>query len=571
MRNKTSSPVIHGAVAACSLFAVSILALLLLSSVSWASVSGGASAVRVHKQFVPTTNFDTTADFNFIAFLQNASNGGAPIILTPGYNPADLNQTLLTCAGNFTLNATAKGTWLNTTFSGNSPYPGAPCQCPYVSSNPPPLCPPYQTWPSSTLNNPIIWNTPTIMSCGAFNRELMDCMRISQRIDNTSGIWAAVDTSGVQLTTDYRIIGGQSYPGMWGRGAMVCNGTFNISISDGSTTTSTSYRASPGATSTLNLPSSGNYTISTSLRANECYGAIHKWNEWPGEINSCSQKYFALANAAGNAIPATTSGGNFNVVVANPTSCAAEFVNATPNRLEDLGSFPLPYNTTYEVSITVRNIQSDVYIQAESIELAPGAPYQWGVAEGNMPNGFHEPIAPLANKVLRINLTTPPNGTISGPVPIIIHFNSSTPLCNGANCTANLSLTLFNGTQDLVGLIVAPTDAAVGIPFTVEAITYNNGSSPTPRDTNTSVNLDGGMQYYPVPAGLNVTYLDANGLPVPPYVSRIYPFVCTFPHMATIIVDADWDVRLPEDSNRANNHAIAIINCGRSLICPDYT
>ena len=177
--------------------------------------------------------------------------------------------------------------------------------------------------------------------------------------------------------------------------------------------------------------------------------------------------------------------------------------------------------------------------------------------------------------MLRLTLTTPSIEPVKGPVPVVIQFSSSTLLCNGANCTSNLTVNLFSNTtgEDLAALAIAdPSIASVGDTVNLEAITYNNALTPTSTTTNTSVAItDASTDHYSVPQGLAPSiYPGPDGVhPDLPYVSRFYTYYCAYAHIASMEVHANFDGRMAE-SDYTNNDVIASIVCGEPSGCYDY-
>jgi len=559
-----------------------VLGLALLSASISASQSGATSWLTVHKTRPGvTSDFNTDAIFNYTVNLSNASAFGTSAILTPGIDPSDINGSvllngapspILVCPGNFTLRALSDGVWLNQSFASQSPYPGDPCLCPAMDANG--VCLSTNPWALTRLNS-ILWNFGPVV-CGSSQPSLMHCIQniASGYISRANTLWPLIPTNNVQVNTDYTVIGGQKYPNTWARGALLCNGFFNVTVQNSAGGQSGGQvRSQPYGEYTFELMP-GTYTISNYLRVLDCYGVVNKWEERPAESDSCANKYFTLTNAAGHALPAVTGSSSFNLSVADPQNCSAEYVSVNPDKLEDLGPLPIPNNQDYELQITVRNPHADVYIQANDVYVDPSSTYLWTAAPSTItPNGFGQPIAPMSNQVLYVRITTPPTGPVSGPVPLVIVFNSSTPLCSGANCTSNLTIPVLNGTHDLVSIAIAtPPEADVGETVEVEAITWNNGTTPTPLETNSTVDLDGnGIEIFSVYETLAPTsWPGPDGVrPDQPYVSQLYPYVCEYPHIASIIVRSDYDNHLPEN-NEANNVAVAVINCGNVLGCYDY-
>ncbi len=527
------------------LLLVGLLLLAAIAPVRPVYTEGVTASISYARGDLAWEYFRTNALFSATFRLFNDSAGG-PIFLTPGVNASDLPDNLLTCAGNLNVSVIPAGTWLLTPSS-----TVIHCSYDYIPD-------PVNSWPLESAVLPVTWNPKQIISCADLRQtqtEPIACPSTYIYNDTTGQPEWTSNPAPAKFNVDYRrTYQGTTYVKKEAMAGMMCNGSTSLGGTSAYAASGEAIFGQAVAASTILQPA---------FAVDKCKPNVEAM---PSNADTTSNIKYFYFNNQGSQLPSTVTH-SFNITIANPTSCTAVFVNATPSQLSDFQPQPMPPNTPYEINITVRNPNSDIFIQATDVQVN----LPWSAAmSSNLPNGFNTPIAPGATQLLRINLTTPPTPPVVGPVLFTILFNSSTPLCNGVYCNSTVNFVLGNQSQDLVGLAVAPADEPLNVPFTVTAYTYNNGSLVTPRDTNTSVSLDGAMQYYLVPVGLPPTALDANGLPITS-VSQTYPFMCAFPHLATFIVTADWDFKMPEDINRANNRDITIINCGRTLTCPDYT
>jgi hypothetical protein len=299
----------------------------------------------------------------------------------------------------------------------------------------------------------------------------------------------------------------------------------------------------------------GSHALSIQTQVQDLAGIVHNLPD------NASDPDFNIKNVYADPNPVLFSSAiNYTIHVVDTTNCSGTLLSLDPSQFANL----LP-GETITINITVQNDHPNMPVIATDVSSDNG----WSATPGSPPNGFNVPIAPGTRQNITINLTAPDP---LGQAPINIYVQFIDPCLSTHLCPANISISLQD---DLASLVVAPAFVPITKPptsFRVEAITFNNGTRPTPLDTNTSVVLDGSpARYYPVPINLpQTTWPGTDGVhPDPPYISQFYPFTCDFPHTAVFTVDADFDNRLTE-INEANNHAVGIVQCGTSIGCYDY-
>ena len=573
-----------------------LVSLLLMVSGAWAFQEVSKSSSITLVQNIGGELMATDISLKASMRLANDTTGAGPAIiyipriisnsqdLSPGAGPN--GTAIYMCPGQLTVVINEKSTWntVSRTFNADADYPlPAVRACPNILFN---QCGNQCNTPCgapASTNGLVEWmNNQTYMS-GLRGR-------IPKYVDQTApSDYNPICTNLAINATYHPILGGPPiYPQQPGEAGLMCAGAEWVTVDSTPMTRPADSAVSPGPIASLGTPpcnptandtwvtgrmAVGAHNIKSLLGSQQCLSFVHLL---PNVANPAANwKNIYIDRFAGfPAVALNTTPANWTVVVVDPRNCS---VNATvsPIYIQPQAS------ASYLLNVTIINPSDFFDMVADGVNLTSAPEPGWNVSKGPTPNGFSPGIIPAkGNSTLWVTLTSPIRMTIkTGCINLNVSLHSARPMCNQQLCNTNVTVQvcLLDTGDDLASAIVAPSSMALGQVVQIEAITYNNGSRPTPILTNTSVSITGQpTRYFSVPLGLPITSFPSASdpqKPDPPYSNNanphLYTYSCDFPHIVSVTVYSDYTKVLPE-LNENNNIFTRIIICGRRLSCPDY-